>query len=144
MLPVSWRPARVRGLIRVGPNEDGGYVLPSTILNSTEVLFGLGLSTNWSFEEQFRKQSNCKVICYDHTVNNLFVLRKIAVDLTGFVAGKQRFTWAKLRYMFKYMEYKKFFNGLDVIHRQVKVGYDRENSVSIGTILKTIGTQKVV
>jgi len=103
------------------------------------------LSTDWGFEEEFRTKSNCKVICYDHTVDGVFWLRKIASDLTGFVAGKQRFKWSKIRYMFKFFEYKRFFNGLEAIHHQLKVGYDDcGSSVSIRTILKTVTTKKVV
>src|SRR5262249_9005814 len=104
----------------------------------------LGLSTDWRFEEDFRKRSKCKVICYDHSVDGAFWLRKLVSDLFGLIAGKDRFKWSKVRYIFKFFEYKQFFKGPEVVHHQSKVGYDdSDGSVSLRTIFKTITTEKV-
>jgi len=143
MLPVSWSPIGVKGLIRVGPNEDGGYVLPLPLLKSTDMLLGFGLSTDWRFEEEFRGRSGCKVECYDHTINPAFWRRKVVTDSAGFLAGPQRFTWSKFRYMLKYREYRRFFSRPEVIHHQLKVGYDGDGSVSLKTILARITTESV-
>jgi len=133
----------VKGLIRVGPNEDGGYVLPLPLLKSTDMLLGFGLSTDWRFEEEFRGRSGCKVECYDHTINPAFWRRKVVTDSAGFLAGPQRFTWSKFRYMLKYREYRRFFSRPEVIHHQLKVGYDGDGSVSLKTILARITTESV-
>jgi hypothetical protein len=142
MLPADWRPVVVKDLVRVGPNEDGGYVVPMAIIEKTEVLFGLGLSTNWKFEEDFRKRSNCRVICYDHTVDRAFWLRKVASDMVGFLAGRDRFRWSKIKYMFKFFEYRSFFKNPNVVHHQTKVGYDGNGSVSIQSIMKLIKNER--
>ncbi len=45
-------------LIRVGRDKDGGYILPSRVLNYSNSLISGGIYTDWSFEEEFISRAN--------------------------------------------------------------------------------------
>ena len=40
-------------LIRVGRDNDGGYLVEKKSLENTQSLISLGISNDWSFEESF-------------------------------------------------------------------------------------------
>ena len=64
-LPKFFRPLFETELIRIGNNNDGGYLIPKQSLNHTKLLYSFGLSDDWSFEEEFYNKTNAKIICYD-------------------------------------------------------------------------------
>ena len=68
-LPKFFKPLYQTELIRVGRDNDGGYLIPKQSLNQTKLLYSFGLSDDWSFEEEFYNKTNAKIICYDPTVN---------------------------------------------------------------------------
>ena len=60
-------------LVRLGSRFDGGYLIPSELINKTEKLISFGLNDDWSFEEEFKKKNKkLKVLSFDHTVNRAF------------------------------------------------------------------------
>ena len=68
-------PIEIDDLVRVGRDNDGGYILPKSIINICDGLLSYGINKDWSFEKDFLKE-NPKVIihCYDHTLNLFSVL----------------------------------------------------------------------
>ena len=68
-------PIEIDDLVRVGRDNDGGYILPKSIINICDGLLSYGINKDWSFEKDFLKE-NPKVIihCYDHTLNLFPVL----------------------------------------------------------------------
>jgi hypothetical protein len=63
-------PVVVGDLVRVGSANDGGYVIPLSLIEKSEIVVSFGLSDNWSFEEQFKKINPCvRIHAYDHTVS---------------------------------------------------------------------------
>ncbi|WP_455210163.1 hypothetical protein [Kaarinaea lacus] len=135
MLPKSWKPNNSRGLIRVGPNKDAGYVIPKIVLEKTKILIGLGLGEDWSFETDFKKRSGCEVVCYDHSITSSFWRKKFRKDLSAFLLLK-RLKPRKFSAMFNYFSYKLFFNGKNATHHKIMVGYDLPGSISIDGIIK--------
>ena len=45
------RPFVAGELIRVGRDEDGGYVVPAATVEKTRLLLGIGINDDWTFEE---------------------------------------------------------------------------------------------
>jgi len=136
MLPTSWKPRNSHGLIRVGPNEDGGYVIPKIILDKTSILFGLGVNDDWRFEADFKQRSGCEVVCYDHTVTAKFWRRRFKKGLMEFILLR-RLIPRKIFDIFKYFPYKRFFNGKNAVHHKIMIGYDMPGATSIDGIIKT-------
>ena len=49
-------------LIRLGNNNDGGYVVEENSIKNSEILLSFGLSDDWSFESDFSKLGKKKFI----------------------------------------------------------------------------------
>lgn len=64
------QPYDVGNMIRVGNQNDGGYVIPRE-LPDMDVLVSCGLGDNWSFEKSFVHNKFARdFIVFDHTVSN--------------------------------------------------------------------------
>jgi|TARA_Y100000294_G_scaffold104743_1_gene97331 hypothetical protein len=69
--PINWE-----NLIRLGRDNDGGYVIPYEIIFKTNVLLSYGTNKDWSFEKCFiKKNSKVDIHCYDHTLNLFSLIR---------------------------------------------------------------------
>tara|TARA_R110000824_G_scaffold104214_6_gene247344 strand:+ start:13255 stop:14109 length:855 start_codon:yes stop_codon:yes gene_type:complete len=129
-LPLTWKPTHAEGLIRVGPAEDGGYVIREKALKSSDYVVGGGLSDDWRFEEDFEKRSGARVVVYDPTVNSKFWIKRLYGAIKGLRRGKSPFKVIEL-----YMAYNSFFSRKTRQHVRKFIGYEGPNSVSVGQML---------
>ena len=53
MLPKIFKPKYEYDLLRLGKNNDGGYLVEKESLNLAKSLISFGLSYDWSFEKHF-------------------------------------------------------------------------------------------
>ena len=104
MLPKIFKPNHEYNLIRLGKDNDGGYLIPKQSLNHTKMLYSFGLNDDFSFEKEFYDKTRTKIICYDHAVSWKFFAK-------AFLLGN-------FKSFFKYFNYKVFFNGKNKIHEQ--------------------------
>ena len=72
-------------IVRLGRENDGGYSVPKNSLQNSKVVLGFGLSDDWSFEEDFQKNSKTDILCYDHSVNLRFWIVKFIKDFFNLV-----------------------------------------------------------
>ena len=68
-------------LRRVGAVGDGGYVIPDSCTPKTRTLLSLGLSLNWSFDDEFKGLSGCRLIGVDGSLSPFRVALRIAKRL---------------------------------------------------------------
>lgn len=68
MLPKIFKPNNEYELIRLGSDNDGGYLVEVDSLENSKRLVSFGLGLNWSFEKDFFRLKNCPIDCYDHTI----------------------------------------------------------------------------
>ncbi len=129
------KPAATHDLVRIGGQFDGGYVLPERILLATQGLLSLGLSDNWSFEEDFAAAAGVPVVCFDHTVDRRFLARRIAANLSKgvFCADGLR-----LRRATRVFGYRRFFRGANR-HVRRPVGYATSGGVSLSEAMGIAG-----
>ena len=83
MLPTFLKPYHtdLSNLIRLGRKSDGGYVIDKRVIRKTKVIITCGLDDEWSFEKQFQEyNNNCKILAFDHTVNNKFWVDRFLKD----------------------------------------------------------------
>ena len=52
-LPKFLNPIKLENLIRIGKQNDGGYVVREQDIYATDVLVSLGVSFDWSFEKDY-------------------------------------------------------------------------------------------
>ena len=75
LLPKYLCPLHETDLIRLGKDNDGGYLIPKQSLNYTKMLYSFGLNDDFSFEKEFYDKTGTKIICYDHAVSWKFFVK---------------------------------------------------------------------
>ena len=96
-------------LIRIGNAGDGGYVIPARSLDAVEHLVSIGISDDWTFEEEAARRSPAiRIDGYDRTSGSLVFLYYGVRDLVSLIQGKnpKKFShrilkWLKLSYKFR-------------------------------------------
>lgn len=98
MLKKEFKPKYLYDLLRVGSNNDGGYLVESNSIKITQSLISFGIGKNWKFEHHFKKIKNIPIFAYDYTIqkfeelpefksffnvdrNNYFFSKKIGENL---------------------------------------------------------------
>ena len=69
MLPKELKPKHCYNLVRLGKDNDGGYLVEKDSLLNSESLISFGINLDWSFEKDFFKLKERPIHCYDHTIN---------------------------------------------------------------------------
>ena len=108
--PQNLKPIFVddRDLIRLGSIDDGGYVVPTETVKSSNSLISFGISDNWDFEKDFLRKSSAYVYAYDNSIDSDFWLSKFKKDLIKFLQLKI-FKPKKIYKMFQYIDFIIFF-----------------------------------
>ena len=52
-LPNFFSVKQARDLVRIGKKYDGGYLVSQSDIEKSEILIGLGINDDWSFEIDF-------------------------------------------------------------------------------------------
>ena len=116
MIPKELKPGNLFNLIRLGKNNDGGYLICKNSLEKSNCLVSFGISNDFSFEENFNKLNNIRVFAFDPTVTNKFFLKNIITSLLKF----------NLKFFFNnvlnYLNFKKFFNNKENLFFKKKIG----------------------
>ncbi len=115
------RPFKVKKLIRLGRNYDGGYLVCNETLKICENLITLGVGDDVSFEIDFEKKINSKTISmYDHTVNNFLFIKiilKYFRRLITFRTNLDNFTNS----IKNYLNFLKFTNKKNVYLNKLRI-----------------------
>src|SRR5262245_12711316 len=126
MLPTSWKPVETGGLVRIGSERDGGYMVSKRAALASRLLISMGLNDDWQFEKELRQMSGVRVVCFDHTVNWKFWARYYVEQIL-------RLRWTRLP---RYLGYRWFFSRPGVEHRTIKIGYDQSGEVSVAGLMR--------
>lgn len=139
-IPVSWKPCHREDLIRIGSDNDGGYVVTRNSLYKSDFLVSLGIACDWTFEEQCTKLNQCEIHCYDHSIDFFFFLK------LSFNNIKQRIllrvSKINMKVVLLPLRYKTFFIN-DRKHYQEKVG-GRIDEANFNKIFSRIPEEKKV
>jgi hypothetical protein len=87
---LDWlAPLEVEGLIRVGGDEDGGYVVPQRMIEDTDALISMGIGFSWEFERHFRAlRPAVRIQAYDHTVSDGSFRKHVMLGVAGLLTGR--------------------------------------------------------
>ena len=133
ILPRFLQPNKIDTLERIGRNNDGGYVIDKKNISNSDVLIGLGMSDDWSFEENFNTINSVPTYIYDESVSLKKFLKKCLKYIVRFNKPKIFIHWFKTSY-----NYIKFFKG-NKFHCKKLVGIDAPpNYISLTTILNRL------
>lgn len=68
-LPNIFQPFECDSLVRLGKNNDGGYLVNTEDVAHTNVLVAFGIGADWSFEEDFLARNSCALRAFDASVD---------------------------------------------------------------------------
>ncbi len=122
-LPNFFSIKQATDLIRIGRDYDGGYLVSKSDIEKTDVLIGLGINDDWSFEEDFLSQKRVSIFAYDASVGEKRFFKQLIKSIFRIYNLKNFAHWLKV--LFKY---KKFFSKSDVHHIQKFVGLNTKSN----------------
>tara|TARA_Y100001970_G_scaffold286396_1_gene408450 strand:+ start:209 stop:964 length:756 start_codon:yes stop_codon:yes gene_type:complete len=133
MIPKELKPSGLYDLIRIGKDNDGGYLVCKNSVYKSDVLISFGISDDFSFEEQFQKLNNVKIFAYDPTTTNNFFLKQFLHNILklNFIQFFNKFN--------NYIKFKNFFkkkNNHFFLKKIGKGGSISYKHISINEILK--------
>jgi Methyltransferase FkbM domain len=120
----AFRPVQLEGLIRLGRDYDGGYVVLREPINRSEVLLSLGVNVDWSFEETVLiRNPAIRITCVDGTTGMKRALVKAsqkAVDMLGHFLTLQIDKGVRdARYLKIPLEFYRFFSKHELLQLMV-------------------------
>ena len=145
MLPKELKPKHFYDLLRIGRNNDGGYLVEKDSLKASKALISFGLSFDWSFEKDFYKfHRNAPIHCYDHTVK-YSAIKKFSNRSLFNIFNKKYYSKPGFKSIFKnfYLssDYKNFFQE-NRIHFRSAIGIGT-NLISINNVFAKISTNDI-
>jgi hypothetical protein len=121
----SLRPVACGSLLRIGNQNDGGYVVPLDAVLAARALASFGLSHNWTFERDFKAHNSGAIVhCYDHTVS---LWTAFLYSLGQLLRLVLQFRASALRRAFTWIDYIVFFQK-DGIHFKQRISCDNQNN----------------
>lgn len=131
-LPAIFQPYSNENLTRVGRPTDGGYVVDRRSVLKADCLIGLGLNTDWSFEEEFLKLNDIPLYAFDASINASFFRKKISKNI-------RKFQFSQIHKSFRiYTSYKHFFNKGHKRHFAKFIGFDDgQKNISFETMMNS-------
>ena len=107
------RPVLIKNLVRLGCDNDGGYVVSEEIVKNCENLITLGLGSDWSFElDYIKSNSKVKIHVYDHTVSSYPYIVDILKYFRRFITFRTplKNLIHRIKYYYKYLNFLKLKN----------------------------------
>ena len=128
MLPKELKPKHCYNLVRLGKNNDGGYLVEKSSLLNSQCLISFGINLDWSFEKDFFKLKKCLIHCYDHTIKYSSI-KKFSRNSFLKIFNKKYHSINGLKEIYSnirlYKDYKNFFSG-KVVHFQSAIGLGKD------------------
>ena len=131
MLPKQFKPNHLYDLIRLGRNNDGGYLVGKNSVLNTSALISFGIHDDCSFEKDFKNLNPTKVLCFDYTVDNKFWFKKFRRALRKFFKGE---IWLIKEFFFNIYNHKKFFNKKNSFFYKKKIVGKKDNNLQSNEI----------
>lgn len=134
--PKNFKPSKKFSLIRVGKNNDGGYLIGKKSILNSKFLVSLGIGDDCSFEKDFLKINNkIKIHCYDKTpLSKNYFIKEIIKSLIIL-------DFKSVKHLMKVRnDYKTIFKKNNVKKRLIRYGsltkIIKENNLTSDTFLK--------
>ena len=75
-LPSFFKPKFTANLVRLGRNNDGGYLIDELSIDKSKKLISFGINDDFSFEMNFNTQNRASVFAFDNSIDMFFFLKK--------------------------------------------------------------------
>ncbi len=89
-IPAALKPLQQYDLIRLGKDNDGGYLVTPDSIDNADALLSLGISFDWSFEQSFSAHKpNAPIHAYDGTVDVNVIRNRAEKNMRAQKKGKR-------------------------------------------------------
>jgi len=137
-LPQYFKYQTAKDLIRLGRNNDGGYLVSESDIESSEILIGLGINDDWSFEEDFSRKKKIPILAFDASVSLKVYLRNLITSIVRIDKPYLFFHWLKT--IFSYLKF--FKNEIRHIKQFVGIDYSLLHT-SLSSIIDNVGDKNI-
>ncbi len=137
ILNHNFCPKGTYNLVRLGKINDSGYLVEKRDIFKSDIIISLGLSMDWSFEEDFLKYNDIPLEGYDATSTIKIFFKMIVISIL--TLNKQNFfQYLKGIFLFR------FFFRNNKIHKKLMVGSGSwPGFVTLESILRKHSGKKV-
>jgi hypothetical protein len=125
------RPVAVSNLIRLGQDNDGGYLVDSDSVKNSDILLSFGIADDWSFEERFTHLNNVPLHAFDGTIDLSRHMKRLFKSII--MINKPYLFGRRLK---KLQSFRSFFRGHRKYHK-VMVGAATDRSTSLEQLIET-------
>lgn len=138
VLPGFLRPYRIPGLVRLGRDFDGGYLVDERSVKDADCLVSIGICDDWSFEKDFRSRSRSPIIAVDATTSRWLFIRRYCREslksfLKGLVGRKNRDDPRRHKALLK--DYGEFFRNDNRHIRKYVAGFKDSTHIAIDDVV---------
>jgi len=145
LLPTFFHYYSGNDLIRIGRNNDGGYLISKADIEKSNSLISLGISNDWSFERDFLKHKEIPLFAYDNSISKVIFFKSIIKSILRFYKINNILSWPKdvfqsIKIFFSYLN---FFSG-NRKHFKKLVGLDTGGiNCSMNEIFDTVQSDNI-
>ena len=111
-------------LVRLGRNCDGGYLVSQSDITNSDLLIGMGINDDWSFEEHFFSRNEVDVYAYDASINESLFLKRFLKWLIRIDKP-----YIARNYLKTLLSYRRFFHKKKVNHIEKFVGVNCSDEI---------------
>ena len=84
ILPNFLKFKTAKDLIRLGRDNDGGYLISKKDIQHSDILISLGISSDWSYEKDFLSYKKVPILAFDGTINSKKFFKNIIKTIFRF------------------------------------------------------------
>jgi len=139
-------PIELNDLVRIGSENDGGYVLSERQIEKTDIVLSFGIKDNWTFEEDFSKRKKVRIYSYDYSTKDLpFLTKNFAKTYAAIAYNLLFLRFSRAKHYYKHLHlserFHRFFNNEDDRFFIPKFlgEYDDAKNICFETIFKELG-----
>jgi hypothetical protein len=121
-LPKDFSYKCASDLVRIGRDNDGGYLVSKSDIEKSDVLIGLGINDDWSFERDFKKIKNVEVFAYDASISQKYFIKQFIKSLAR--VDNPKLALNKIKTI---LSYRHFFSKSKNYHIQKFVGLETDD-----------------
>ena len=140
MLPKEFKPKENYDLIRIGSDNDGGYLVDPVSITNSKYLISFGLGFDWTFEKDFLKKAKCKLYGFDIQIRKYFWFKNLIRNLEKFLLRKIKYTKLK-KEILNNLECRKLLNNSNIYIFQKAIAQNNSSS-NLSSIIKEFSIEK--
>ena len=127
-----FQPLECSELVRIGRENDGGYLVDKESIDQSDFLLSFGIDHDWSFEQDFLDINNCPLNSYDGSIGPRFFIKKLRLRLiTIFSNPTKEYLKVSVYWFMLPLRFYRFFNILNFgkvkKHFEMFIGNEDEN-----------------